>query len=60
MKAFTLKNSQKCISVVLSVSLQFCIRLYGLAGADEHQAGDRAETVQRSLDTQRRAACKSL
>lgn len=45
---------------VCCCALQFCIRLYGLAGADEHQASDRAETMQRGLDAQRRAACKSL
>lgn len=48
------------INKAISVSLQFCIWMYGLACADEHQTGDRAETVQWSVDTQRRAACKSF
>lgn len=48
------------INNAISVSLQFCIWMYGLACADEHQTGDRAETVQWSVDTQRRAACKSF
>ena len=39
-------------------SPQLCIRLYGSACVNEHQAGDRAETVQRSLDAQRWAACE--
>lgn len=42
------------------IFLQFCIRLHGIASADEHQAGDRTETVQWSLDAQRRAARKFL
>lgn len=33
------------------VCLQFCIRLYGFASADEHKAGDWAEAVQRRVDT---------
>lgn len=51
LKRFQLQSNS--INAAMSISLQFCIRLYGLASADEHQAGDRAETVQRSLDAQR-------
>lgn len=33
--------------------------MHGLAGADEHQTGDRTETMQWSVDAQRRTPCKS-
>lgn len=38
-------NYTENVSMMPCLFPQFCIRLYGLASADEHQAGDRTETV---------------
>lgn len=55
---FFTRGECNVMNATMLYSPQLRLWLHGFACADEHQASDRAEAMQRCLDAQRRAACK--